>query len=72
VERKALLELDTLVSPDTLMRWYRRLIAQKLDFSNRRGPGRPAIMREITHLISGWRRRILGGATREFKELWRT
>jgi len=51
VGRKALLELDTLVSPDTLMRWYRRLIAQKCDFSIRRGPGRPGIMREITHLI---------------------
>ena len=33
VGRKALLELDTLVSPDTLMRWHRRLVAQKWDFS---------------------------------------
>src|SRR4029079_748447 len=46
-----LLELDTLVSPDTLMRWHRRLVAQKWDFSNRRGPGRPGIMREISQLI---------------------
>src|ERR1700675_3455882 len=37
VGRKALLKLDTLVSPDTLMRWHRRLIAQKWDFSRRRG-----------------------------------
>ena len=51
VGRKALLELDTLVSPDTLMRWHRRLIAQKWDFSKRRGPGRPGIMREISQLI---------------------
>ena len=51
VGRKALLELDTLVSPDTLMRWHRRLIAQKWDFSERRGPGRPGIMREISDLI---------------------
>src|SRR6476659_8229867 len=51
VGRKALLELDTLVSPDTLMRWHRRLVAQKWDFSKRRGPGRPAIMREISRLI---------------------
>ena len=41
VGRKALRELDTLVSPDTLMRWHRRLVAQKWDFSKRRGPGRP-------------------------------
>src|SRR5947207_8264032 len=32
IGRKALLQLDTLVSPDTLMRWHRRLIAQKWDF----------------------------------------
>ena len=51
VGRKALRELDTLVSPDTLMRWHRRLVAQKWDFSKRRGPGRPGIMREISQLI---------------------
>src|SRR4030088_2017229 len=28
VGRKALLKLDTIVSPDTLLRWHRRLIAQ--------------------------------------------
>jgi putative transposase len=51
VGRKALLKLDTLVSPDTLMRWHRRLVAQKWDFSKRRGLGRPGIMREISQLI---------------------
>src|SRR6266849_6016076 len=40
VGRKALLELDTIVSPDTLLRWHRRLVAQKWDFTHRRGPGR--------------------------------
>lgn len=48
VGRKALLALDTVVSPDTLMRWHRRLVAQKWDFSKRRGPGRPGVMREIS------------------------
>jgi len=35
VGRKALLELDTIVSPVTLMRWHRRVVAQKWDFSER-------------------------------------
>src|SRR6202521_1481220 len=51
VGRKALLELDTIVSPDTLMRWHRRLVTQKWNFTNRRGPGRPGIMRHISALI---------------------
>jgi putative transposase len=51
VGRKALLELDTFVSPDTLMRWHRRLVAQKWNFAHRRGPGRPGIMVEIACLI---------------------
>src|SRR5512134_1960797 len=51
VGRKALLELDTIVSPDTLMRWHRRLVAEKWSFSKRRSPGRPGIMREISKLI---------------------
>jgi transposase InsO family protein len=51
VGRKALLKLDTIVSPDTLLRWHRRLVAQKWNFAHRHGPGRPGIMREITELI---------------------
>src|SRR5437867_4143654 len=51
VGRKALLELETIVSPDTLLRWHRRLIAEKWNFVHRRGPGRPGIMRRISDLI---------------------
>ena len=51
VGRKALLKLDTLVSPETLMRWHRRLVAEKWNFANRSGPGRPGIMREIENRI---------------------
>src|SRR5258706_6650076 len=51
VGRKALLELDTIVSPDTLLRWHQRLVAQKWNFTHRRGPGRPGIMRHISELI---------------------
>src|SRR2546427_5484795 len=51
VGRKALLELDTIVSPDTLLRWHRRLVAQKWNFVERRGVGRPGIMRHLSELI---------------------
>src|SRR4029077_14760790 len=51
VGRKALLGLDTIVSPDTLLRWHRRLVAQKWSFTKRRGAGRPGIMRHIAELI---------------------
>ena len=37
VGRKGLLELDTIVSPDTLLRSHRRLVAQKWNFADRRG-----------------------------------
>jgi hypothetical protein len=39
--RRALSEPDTSVTPDTLMRWYRALVAQKWTYTHRRGPGRP-------------------------------
>jgi len=51
VGRKALLELDTIVSPDTLLRWHRRLVAQKWNFAHRRRPSRPGITRHISELI---------------------
>ena len=49
--RKVLNELDTLVTPDTLLRWYRELVASKWDYSRRRGPGRPRVMKTITDLV---------------------
>jgi len=51
VGRKALLDLETIVSPDTLLRWHRRLIAEKWNFVHRREPGRPGIMQKISALI---------------------
>jgi transposase InsO family protein len=51
VGRKTLLELGTIVTPDTLLRWHLQLIARKFDFSHRRQPGRPATIRVIAELI---------------------
>lgn len=49
--RRVLGELETIVTPDTLMRWYRRLIAKKYDSSQKRGPGRPPVMATIRLLV---------------------
>ena len=38
---RVLQELKTLVTPETLLAWHRKLIARKYDGSRRRGPGRP-------------------------------
>ena len=47
IGRKRLLEIETLVTPDTLLRWHRQLIARKYDWSKRRSPGFPAIPRGL-------------------------
>jgi len=49
--REVLNELETLVTPDTLLRWYRELVASKWNYSHRRGPGRPRVMKTIVHLV---------------------
>src|SRR3954453_9787918 len=36
--RKALADLSTIVTPETLLAWHRRLIAQKYDGSEERAP----------------------------------
>jgi putative transposase len=49
--RKALSKMDCIVTPDTLFRWYRNLIAQKYDGSRNRGPGRPRSSEDLSDLI---------------------
>src|SRR5436305_14594264 len=49
--RRRLAELATLVTPDTLLAWHRKLIAQKYDDSERRGPGRPRTRPELEALV---------------------
>jgi hypothetical protein len=48
--RRLLDELETLVTPDTLLAWHRKLIAQKWTYA-RNGLGRPRIVQEITDLV---------------------
>lgn len=50
--RKALEDVASVVKPDTIMGWYRRLLARKFDGSkSRRYPGRPRIDDEIEQLV---------------------
>jgi putative transposase len=49
--RRVLRDIATIVTPDTLLSWHRRLIAQQYDGSARRGPGRPPVPAEIRALI---------------------
>jgi transposase InsO family protein len=51
VGRRGLGELGCIVTPDTILRWYRQLVAQKYDGSNRRGPGRPRTASELRALV---------------------
>jgi transposase InsO family protein len=49
--RKVLQEWATIVTPDTILRWYRKLIAKKWDYSERRGPGRPPVILLLRRLV---------------------
>jgi len=49
--RKVLAEVATIVSPETLLAWHRKLITQKYDGSGQRGPGRPRAASEIETLV---------------------
>jgi putative transposase len=50
--RKFLGEVANVARPDTILAWYRNLVARKFDGSKaRRSPGRPQIKREIEQLI---------------------
>ena len=50
--RKALDEVANVARPDTILAWYRKLVADKFDGSKaRRGPGRPRVDRALEQLI---------------------
>ncbi|MEO1979225.1 MAG: helix-turn-helix domain-containing protein, partial [Fuerstiella sp.] len=51
IGRKALLELTTIFTPDTILRWHRELVARKFDSSDKRKPGRPRIRQGIVDAI---------------------
>jgi hypothetical protein len=46
-----LADVTSLLTPDTILRWYRQLIAAKYDGTAKRGPGRPATAESIQALV---------------------
>jgi len=59
--RKMLKDLCAIVTPDTILRWHRRLIAKKYDGSTKRKSRRPRVIQRIRELCvmmasenSGW------------------
>jgi putative transposase len=50
--KKALQEVASIVTPDTILAWHRKLIANKFDGSeHRQAPGRPMIDTEVEALV---------------------
>ena len=49
--RRALSELATIATPETLLAWHRKLITRKYDGTASRGPGRPPIEAETESLV---------------------
>ena len=48
--RRGLMDVASIVTPDTILRWHRRLVAEKWTHP-RRSPGRPRVVDEITELV---------------------
>jgi transposase InsO family protein len=51
VGRKGLMEIAAIVTPDTILRWYRQLIEKKYDGSKGRRTGRPKTKEEFAKLV---------------------
>jgi hypothetical protein len=49
--RRHLAGIAGIVTPDTILRWYRTLVAQKYDGSKTRRPGRPTTKPDIAALV---------------------
>src|ERR687897_2427495 len=59
--RRVLRQVATIVTPDTILRWHRLLLARKWTFAPKR-PGRPGIVKEISALIVRMATENPGGA----------
>ena len=76
VGRRGLGDLDTSVTPDTLLRWHREWVARKSTFVERRKPGRPRTREDLVGLMirmanenPGWGYTRIKGALANLKHL---
>ena len=51
IGRRHLAAVAGIVTPDTILRWYRRLVAKKYDGSTTRRPGRPRTTPDLAALV---------------------
>src|SRR5215471_8709924 len=51
LSRKVVRQIATIVTPETLLMWHRKLIANKYDGSAYRSPGRPPTVSELSDLV---------------------
>jgi hypothetical protein len=49
--RRVLSEVASIVTPDTILRGYRQLVARKWDHSSKRRPGRPPVIHMLRTLV---------------------
>jgi putative transposase len=61
--RRLLAQVATIVTPETLLAWHRKLVAQKYDGSSYRRPGRFPTPKEIAARAHGRRESWLGVST---------
>ena len=50
--RRRLADVAGIVTPDTILRWYRLLVAKKYDGSKKRRPGRPSTTPDLAALVA--------------------
>jgi hypothetical protein len=79
IRRKALAQVATIVTPETLLAWHRKLIARKYDGSALRTPGGRRTRDEVAAIVvrmaeenRGWGYRRIQGALSNLGHLLRT
>ena len=75
--RRVLAEVTSLVTPETILRWHRELIARKWTYGSSRH-GRPGVQAEIRRLVvqmaidnPSWATRAFKGRSRTLVIVWR-